>query len=189
MSSSLDLYNNEQHLLNRIKEGDEKAFELVFRSYYPHLVLFAQKYLNDRDLSESFVQDVFVNLWTKRGIWDIRSLKGFLIVSVRNKCNNELKHQKVVRDYEKSGDFENVSELPHYQDDLYLNTINDAIEQLPTQRKKIFRMSRMDGLKYREIAEKLNISPKTVEAQMGKALKFLRDKLQPLKQQLLSVFL
>nr|WP_321405441.1 RNA polymerase sigma-70 factor [uncultured Carboxylicivirga sp.] len=189
MGSSFNLDVNEQSLLLKIKEGDEKAFEWVFKSYYPHLVLFAQKYLHDRDLSESFVQDVFVNMWLKRDELNIRSLKGFLVVAVRNKCNNELKHQKVVRTYEKAGEDIQLEELPHYQDELYLNKINEVIEQLPAQRKRIFRMSRMDGLKYREIADKLNISPKTVEVQMGKALKFLREKLQPLKQQLLSIFL
>ncbi|MBS2097980.1 RNA polymerase sigma-70 factor [Carboxylicivirga linearis] len=189
MGTSYDLDVNEQSLLNSIKEGDEKAFEYLFKSYYPHLVLFAQKYLNDRDLSESLVQDVFVNMWMKREDMSIRSLKGFLVVAVRNKCNNELKHQKVVREFEKSNETTPIEELPHYNDEIYLNKINEVIDQLPAQRKRIFRMSRMDGLKYREIADKLNISPKTVEVQMGKSLKFLREKLQPLKRQLLGLFL
>ncbi len=189
MGASYDLDVNEQSLLNSIKKGDEKAFEVLFKSYYPHLVLFAQKYLNDRDLSESLVQDVFVNMWMKREDLTIRSLKGFLVVAVRNKCNNELKHQKVVREYENLNDRVEVEELPHYKDEAYLNKINEVIDLLPAQRKRIFRMSRMDGLKYREIADKLNISPKTVEVQMGKALKFLREKLQPLKRQLLGLFL
>jgi len=189
MSSLLNGNLDEQALLNRIRKGDEQAFEQIFKSYYPHLVLFAQKYLGDRDLSESLVQDVFVRMWEKRQELDIRSLKGFLVVTVRNKCNNELKHQKVVRDYERREDYHQVEELPDYNDEVYLNKINEVIELLPTERKRIFRMSRMEGLKYREIADKLNISPKTVEAQMGKALKFLREQLKPLKQQLLGMFL
>lgn len=189
MDASLNGYFNESSLLKKMQNGDEKAFEQIFKSYYPHLVLFAQKYLGDRDLSESLVQDVFVGMWEKRHSLDIKSLKGFLVVAVRNRCNNELKHQKVVRAYEKADGNSMQEEWPVYREDVYLNKINEAIDQLPLQRKRIFRMSRMDGLKYREIADKLNISPKTVEVQMGKALKFLREQLRPLKQQLLSMFL
>jgi RNA polymerase sigma-70 factor (ECF subfamily) len=145
--------------------------------------------LGDRDASESLVQDVFVNIWEKRKRIEIRSLKGFLVVTVRNRCTNELKHQKVVREFEKSDAVAQDMEWPKYNETIYLDRINQVIDELPTQRQRIFRMSRMDGLKYREIAEKLNISPKTVEVQMGKALKYLREKLQPLKQQLFSVFL
>ncbi len=189
MSSSLNGNSNEQALLLKVKKGDEHAFEQIFKSYYPHLVLFAQKYLGDRDSSESLVQEVFISMWEKRRELDIRSLKGFLVVSVRNRCTNELKHQKVVRDYEKADNISQQIEWPQYTETIYINRINQVIDELPAQRQRIFRMSRMDGLKYREIAEKLNISPKTVEAQMGKALKYLRDRLQPLKQQLLSIFL
>lgn len=189
MSLSPNENINEQNLLLQMKAGDEKAFEKIFTFFYPHLVLFAQKYLGDRDASESLVQDVFVNMWEKKSKLDIRSLKGFLVVSVRNRCTNELKHQKVVRDFEKASDGDQHVEWPQYQEAIYMNRINQVIDELPTQRKRIFRMSRMDGLKYKEIADKLNISPKTVEVQMGKALKYLREKLQPLKQQLLSIFL
>ncbi len=189
MHSIFNGYFDEDLLLNNIQKGDERAFEQLFKSYYPHLVLFAQKYLGDRDLSESLVQDVFVNMWEKRQYLEIRSLKGFLVVAVRNKCNNELKHQKVVREYSRVEDNRTLEEWPGYTEEVYLNKINEVIDQLPVQRRRIFRMSRMDGLKYREIADKLNISPKTVEVQMGKALKFLREKLQPLKRQLLNMFL
>jgi len=181
--------SDEQLLLQKVKEGDSKAFEVVFKHYYPHLVLFAQKYLGDRDLSESLVQDVFVKMWEKRVNLDIRSLQGFLVVTVRNQCHNELKHQKVVREHVKIEEHKEMFEMPVFQETIYLNRINQVIAQLPDQRRRIFRMSRMDGLKYREIADKLNISPKTVEAQMGHALKFLRENLKPLKEQLLSIFL
>ncbi|WP_430810211.1 MULTISPECIES: RNA polymerase sigma-70 factor [unclassified Carboxylicivirga] len=173
-------------LLSKIKEGDEQAFELVFKNYYAHLVLLAQKYLIDRDLSESVVQSVFVQMWEKRKKLDIRSLRGFLVVTVRNRCTNELKHRQVVRAFEKEQAHNNDAILMSFSENVYLQRINKVIDELPEQRQKIFKMSRMDGLKYREIAEKLNISPKTVEVQMGKALKYLREQLQPLKKQLLA---
>lgn len=179
---------DEQSILHKVKNGDTKAFEKIFRLYYPHLVLFAQQYIGDRDASESLVQDVFVNMWEHRADLEIRSLQGFLVVTVRNRCHNELKHKKVVREFEKAKERKENYELPVFRETVYLERINRVIAQLPEQRQKIFKMSRMEGLKYREIAEKLNISPKTVEAQMGKALKYLREHLKPLKEQLLGLF-
>lgn len=187
MNSTIDAQYNDKQFLSKIKAGDERAFELMFKHYYPHLVLFAQRYLNDRDSAESLVQDVFIKMWEKRSVLEIRSLKGFLVVTVRNQCHNELKHQAVVRAYEKE-DVAETEVWPEYRETHYLDRINKAISDLPKQRQIIFKMSRMDGLKYREIAEQLNISPKTVEAQMGKALKFLRDNLKPLKKQVLTMF-
>ncbi|MBK3519826.1 RNA polymerase sigma-70 factor [Carboxylicivirga marina] len=186
MAKQVEENNHDTLLLQKIKAGDEYAFELVFKNYYPHLVLLAQKYLGDKDLSESIVQSVFVKMWENRKTVEIRSLRGFLVVAVRNKCTNELKHRQVVREYEKVNDHKEEAVWMSFNENVYLQKINNVIEELPEQRKRIFKMSRMDGLKYREIAEKLNISPKTVEVQMGKALKYLREQLQPLKKQLLA---
>ncbi|MCU4177789.1 RNA polymerase sigma-70 factor [Carboxylicivirga sp. N1Y90] len=188
MSSTENTHIDDKQLLLKIKAGDERAFELLFKHYYPHLVIFAQRYLSDRANSESLVQDVFLKMWEKRSSLDIRSLKGYLVVTVRNQCHNELKHQAVVRAYEKVDNAE-TEVWPEYRETHYLDRINKVINELPKQRQIIFKMSRMDGLKYREIAEQLNISPKTVEAQMGKALKFLREHLQPIKKQILTMFL
>jgi RNA polymerase sigma-70 factor (ECF subfamily) len=171
--------------LKSLKEGNEKAFEEIFKNYYPHMVLFAMRFLHDKDLSESIVQEVFVRLWEKRKNGDIQSLKNYLVVSVRNRCHNELKRQGVVRDYEKKS-VQEVASWPVFKDKEYLERINQTIDSLPVQRKKIFKMSRLEGLKYKEIANQLGISPKTVEAQMGKALKYLREQLYPLKKQILS---
>ncbi|WP_289054593.1 RNA polymerase sigma-70 factor [Carboxylicivirga marina] len=186
MAKQVEENNHDTLLLQKIKAGDEYAFELVFKNYYPHLVLLAQKYLGDKDLSESIVQSVFVKMWENRKTVEIRSLRGFLVVAVRNKCTNELKHRQVVREYEKVNVHKEEAVWMSFNENVYLQKINNVIEELPEQRKRIFKMSRMDGLKYREIAEKLNISPKTVEVQMGKALKYLREQLQPLKKQLLA---
>ncbi|TRX66476.1 RNA polymerase sigma-70 factor [Carboxylicivirga sp. M1479] len=186
MAINSEAINNDEVLLKNIKAGDKNAFELVFNNYYAHLVLLAQKYLKDKDLSESIVQSVFVKMWENRKKVEIRSLRGFLVVAVRNRCTNELKHQQVVREFEKVHDDQNEAVWMTFNENVYLQHINKVIDELPEQRKKIFKMSRMDGLKYREIAAKLNISPKTVEVQMGKALKYLREQLQPLKKQLLA---
>ncbi len=172
-------------LLLRLRKGDELAFERIFKKYYAQMVLFALNYLHDKDRCESIVQDVFVKFWEKRFVLDISSLRGYLVVAVRNRCHNELKRQGVIRNYEKSVETD-VGEWPQYQGKENIERINKIIEELPPRRKKIFKMSRLEGLKYKEIAEKLAISPKTVEVQMGKALKYLREKLLPLKKQLLN---
>jgi len=178
----------DKELLLQLKKSDEHAFEIIFKRYYAPMVLFAVNYLHDKDRSESIVQDVFVKLWEKRFLLDINSLKGYLVVAVRNRCNNEIKRQGVIRGYAKTFNV-NPEEWPQFHDEEYIEKINRTIDELPPRRKMIFRMNRIEGLRYKEIAERLSISPKTVEVQMGKALKYLREKLLPLKKHLLSMML
>lgn len=185
MAFSSEQITDDKNILLRLRKGDELAFERIFKKYYAPMVLFALNYLHDKDRSESIVQDMFVKFWEKRFALDISSLRSYLVVAVRNRCNNELKRQGVIRNYEKSVE-PDVGEWPQYSDKESVEIINKIIEELPPRRKKIFKMSRLEGLKYKEIAEKLAISPKTVEVQMGKALKYLREKLLPLKKQLLN---
>jgi RNA polymerase sigma-70 factor, ECF subfamily len=165
----------------RMQKGDQFAFKQIFDTYYRHLVILAMRYVGDRDLSENIVQEVFVNLWEKREMLQIQSLQGYLVVSVRNRCQNELKHQKVVRAYETNAIpdvFQPVSEFP---DEIVMNKIISVIDMLPEKRQKIFKMNKLEGMKYKEIALVMQISPKTVEIQIGKALKFLRENLASLK--------
>ena len=180
-----DKLSDDDDLLLKLKTGDKKAFEEVFNRYYSSLVFFAVTFLNDKDLAESIVQAVFVKLWEKRTRLEIRSLKSYLMVSARNRCHNELKRQGVIRTFKKSNKTK-TEEWPQFREELYLKKIYSVIEELPPARQKILKMKLIDGLKYKEIAEKLSISPKTVEVQMGKALKYLREKLMPLKDQILN---
>lgn len=134
------------------------------------------------DQSEEVVQEVFLNYWDKRTTLAVTgSLKAYLYRSVRNACLNQLKHQKVRNSYvliqtgilkeEESRVSDNVVQMELQQ------KIDTSIEELPSERKKIFKLSREEGLKYKEIADQLGLSVKTVEAQMGKALKYLRENL------------
>lgn len=166
----------------RIQSGDEEAFKVVFDLYYRHLVLYAVRFVADRDMAENIVQNVFVKLWEKKASLDIESVKAYLIVSVRNQCHNELKHQKVVRNFEAQFVHEAYNDEPDLPDAEVMDRINRVIDELPEQRRKIFKMNRVDGMKYKEIADALCISPKTVEVQIGKALKTLRDSLFSLKE-------
>lgn len=161
--------------------------------YYAPLCLFAQKYLHDADESEEVVQAFFLKLWEDRSKIEITiSLKSYLFGAVRNRCLNFIKHQKIKQDYEtevvNSISAENYAANSFLEVDL-LKKIEESINALPPRRREIFILSREHGLKYREIAEKMNISVKTVEAQMGQALKDLRENLKVYKQLLISFFI
>lgn len=161
---------------------DEKSFEQLFRSQYAPLCGYARKYIDDPDQSEEVVQDVFVNLWHKRQSIEITStIESYLFRAVRNTCLNILKHFKV-REKHKEGITASYDNRSGDADNMVLeielmNQIEDLIAGLPPERQKVFKMSRFEGMKYKEIAEALGISVKTVEAQMGKALKYLRENL------------
>jgi RNA polymerase sigma-70 factor (ECF subfamily) len=171
----------ENNLFINIQQGDEKAFEKLFKLYYGYLCNFATKIIADDVAAEEIVQEFFVKFWERRADLSVESsLKNYLFRSVKNLCLNHIKHsniklqhaQKVIAESETSN-FNN----DYIEVDLAAD-IAKSIEELPEKRREIFRLSREEGLKYREIAEKLNISIKTVEAQMSLAIKSLRDKLK-----------
>lgn len=163
-------------------QGDEKAFEQLFKSLYKSLCSSANVFLNDPDEAEETVQNVFLALWEKREKMEINiSVKAYLHTAVRNAALNKLKHSKVKAGYAKEQEYlashaESPS-VPILRNEL--NTeIYKAIESLPEQCRLVFKLSRFEELKYKEIAEQLGISVKTVENQMGKALRVLREKLK-----------
>jgi len=172
----------EKDLFDKIKKGDEKAFEKLFHQYYGILCSFATKIIKDDVAAEEIVQDLFVKIWEKREQLFIEtSLKNYLFRSIRNLCLNFIQHNKtkirhaqiVLSEVES-----NLSDDSNYPEvDLFVK-IEESINSLPEKRQEIFRLSRQEGLKYYEIAQKLNISIKTVETQMSLAIKTLRDKLK-----------
>jgi RNA polymerase sigma-70 factor, ECF subfamily len=172
----------EKDVFDMIKKSDEKAFEILFHKYYGHLCLFATSIICDDVAAEEIVQDFFVKLWEKRELLLIEtSVKNYFFRSVKNLCLNFIQHNKTKLRYAQIviSDVENqFSDDNNYPEpDLSLK-IEESINSLPEKRREIFRMSRQDGLKYHEIAQKLNISIKTVETQMSLAIKTLREKLK-----------
>jgi RNA polymerase sigma-70 factor (ECF subfamily) len=158
-------------------------FEKFFREKYRGFCLFACKYVKDIEVAEEVVQDVMVKLWEKREQLDIKgSVLAYINISVKNSCLNFLKHKNIVLNFEKNETQRiswDTSETEEEMQDIELETaVLNAIAELPPQRQKIFSMSRVDGLKYHEIADKMGLSIKTIEAQMGSALKQLRVKLK-----------
>jgi RNA polymerase sigma-70 factor, ECF subfamily len=173
----------EEHILfKKIRAGDEKAFEALFRHYYPHLCLYATRILKNPSVAEEIVQELFVRLWEKRKETEIEtSVKNYLFRAAKNNCLNHIKHNQIKNEYSQKvlaeSNPEDTSEDIETQSELF-QKIEESIAALPEKRQEIFRLSRQEGLKYREIAEKMNISIKTVETQMGLAIKTLREKLR-----------
>jgi len=158
------------------------AFEAVFKLYYQELCRLAYSILKDRGPSEEIVQDVFLKVWDKRNKLEVKtSLKSYLYSSVRNSCFNYIKHLKIEREYADKQE-NNFYSFDATEDKVAGNelnhAINKALEELPEKRREVFELSRFEGMKYNEIAAHLNISVKTVEAQMGHALAFLRGRLR-----------
>lgn len=184
---------DDKELYLKLKLGDERAFQSLFRKYYPAMCHFARQFLNDRELAEETVQDMFVKVWEKRESLNIESsVKHYLFRSVRNHCLNQIQHEKIKKQYAnrilESAQHEISTEQYFLEVDL-IDRIEKSINSLPPKRKEIFRLSREQGLKYKEIAETLDISVKTVEAQMGQALKFLREELKDYSNYLMTLFL
>jgi len=174
----MQLPRSEKEMIRLIAKGDEHVFEELFRSWYARLSLFAFRFLSDRQEAENIVQMVFIRYWEKRKELKIESLNSYLTTAVRNSCLNELKRRPHF--YSVEDQFNLPEEENSAEEDELLGEVLKAVEEMPPRCREIFKMSRFDGFKYKEIAGKLGISQKTVEAQMGKALKTLREMFNPM---------
>ena len=173
----------DRELLARLQSGDEGAFDTVFRTWYPVLVRVAAAMLHDHDAAEEVAQDVMHELWRRAHAMDAGvPLRAWLLRSVRNRALNHVRHMGVRRDTQ--GDVEALYDEPVPSDAPMVaaelrEAVQRAVADLPPRCREVFELSRVDGLKYAEIAASLGISEKTVEAQMGKALRVLRARLAP----------
>lgn len=175
-----ELLLNWQH---QIASGDESAFNQLFRCFYIRLVDFAANILKARPPAEEIVNDVFVKLWQRRQyLPEVQKLKVFLYVAVKNGCYNYLRSNSL---WSVTVGIDQVASITTLQDpeaDMAFrelqHRLNSIIAALPEQCRQVFRMVREDGLKYKEVAEVLQISPRTVETQLFRAVKKIRQELE-----------
>ncbi len=174
---------SDTEIIRRIRQGDTGQFESLFRSSYVSMVRYAKRLVKDQDTAEEIVQDLFFRLWQdKEKIQIESSLNGYLFRAVHNRCLHWIDHVRVVERHIKDSSSGQEASMESPIDAIYFKELQSKIvriiEKLPDRCGRIFCMNRFEGLKYSEIAEKLSVSVKTVEADMGKALREFRKVLK-----------
>jgi RNA polymerase sigma-70 factor (ECF subfamily) len=174
---------NDLLVIGKIREGDVKAFENVFRSYYTPLRFYATGITGRMDIAEEIVQELFYVLWRDRKQLSIfRSLKSYLYGAVRNEALQYEQHKQVGERYIETVSKQEETDHSDPHDILEYNELNrlisNTLDKMPERRRKIFNMNRFEKKKYAEIASQLSISVKTVEAEMSKALHSLQARIE-----------
>lgn len=172
----------EKELIIRLKYGDERAFESIYWMYNPHVFHFISSLLYDKSLAEDLTQSVFLKIWEKHETIDPnQGFDAYLFTIARNLVYKETENRLLSECITQalSGQVSESDSLMEENIDAesLREYINNLIEQLPPSRKEIFKLSRQQHLSYKEIAERLSISEKTVETQLYRALCFLKQKL------------
>ncbi|MCT4587626.1 MAG: RNA polymerase sigma-70 factor [Carboxylicivirga sp.] len=180
---------SEKQIIEKLSRGDKIAFGMLFSTYHERLYLFAIHYLNNKETAEDIIQDVFGYVWEKHPeLINVNNLSSWLYTITKNHCLKKIKHFKMIQRHSDElkkrqmdivrGALENLDASPIIFEEI--KKIMDAtLESLPPQVRRIFEMSRFENKKNREISDQLGISIKTVEANMSKALKVLRRRLNP----------
>lgn len=173
-SNFLDTLDN--ILLSRIKKDDEDAFALLFRQYYVQLCRYAMLFVGEKYASEEIVMNLFTSIWENRDkLNNVKSLRPYLFRSIKNRCLNWFRD----RDDNIRLDDTLLGLLTYENSSLEIDELNkfveEAIMSLPDRCKDVFLMSKQENMKHKEIAKKMNISTKTVESQITKALRRIRE--------------
>ena len=174
-------------LIDQIRGGDREAFEVVFRAYYAKLTDYANGLVRSRDGAEDVVQEVFVALWTQRDrLSTPDNLVGYLYRAVRNRSLNQLRHRRMVAEWQTRQGAEERVDAPAADKETeraeIVAAVRQAVSTLSPRCREVFELSRDRGLTYPEIAASLGISIKTVETLMGRALKGVRERLASFRQ-------
>jgi len=173
---------SETILMQRIKEGEEYAFEIMFLKYREPLCRYVWKFVRSSAIAEEIVQDVFTDIWFgKENLNTNGHLRGFIFEVARNKALDQLKHQKIIEKHifetieiiSEKNITEQIS-IFNLEDDNISRVIKKSINDLPEKGRQVFELNRIEGLTYLEISEYLDISVKTVETHMRRAFQTLR---------------
>ena len=174
---------NDRDLLARLRHGDRDAFDAVFRAQYAGLVGAAERVVGERAVAEELAQDVMLELWRRRESLTVdESLRAYLLRAARNRALNHVRHERMkVRTAPRAaGETVTQPDAPANAAEAEMEAaLREAVAALPGRCREVFELSRGQGLRYVEIAAVLGISVKTVEAQMGKALRVLRERMAP----------
>ena len=190
-------YSDDKELQRSLKRGTISAFVYIYTTYFDALLNYADRLLNNMETARDVVQQVFYKVWEGRAVLSITlSVKAYLFKSVYYGSLNTLAHEKNVRKYEQEqlSDFyfSTIIQSPEAEIELWQSDIGralqDAIDSLPERCREVFLLSKVEGLKNREIAERLTISEKTVERHMSIALSKLRDELDGVLQMILFFY-
>lgn len=182
--------SNDTILIGQLRQGNKESFKWIYDHYYEQLCRFANHIIGDRGKAEEIVDDVMFDLWDRRKAIEIHELHAFLIGAVRNQCLKCLKslawrmqNRNSNITAQEDADFLNYltdkdsHPLAILLEHEFVDELNKAIERLPTDCRKVFKMSRYDNKKYSEIALELGISVDTVKYHMKKALRLLSSDL------------
>lgn len=186
--------NAELFIFQSMAGGDKQAFRYFFERYYEELCNLVNLYLHDPAVSEEIVQEIFIWFWEiKEQITINTSVKAYLLKSSRNKCLNYIRDQK--RKFAIHEEIRKHADPVHEMSDEFLDAvqlreiINHSVGRLPDRMREIFLLRNEQNYSYREIAEKLKITEKTVENQMGLALKKLREYLRPVYNKIFTLLI
>lgn len=175
----------DQELVALLKQDEQAAFSAIFERYADLMISFALRNLYDRDQAKDLVQDIFADLWIRRGVLEInKDFRSFLFSAVKNRIFDAYKHQKVVSRY--LDHFKEEYQVSDQSTDHLIRTkelealIEKEIAALPAKMRAVFELSRKEGLSRKEIAEELQLPEATVRTNMNRALKQLKERLGPL---------
>jgi RNA polymerase sigma-70 factor, ECF subfamily len=177
------MLQNEQLLIHKVKKGDSEAFEILFRDYHQRVFHFIFHFTKNTAETENLVQEVFINIWEMRSqlIEDIpiiklcyKIAKQKALNSIRKNLNEQVYKNYILKDFE---ELEHTTEKTVHFDEL-TDFIRKCIQEIPDRRREIFLYSIDEGLSYKEIAQKLNISENTVDTQIRNALNYIREKIK-----------
>ena len=181
---------SDDYLLQQIRNGQYEAMELFFNRYYASLCRFGMSYESNSCLVEEKVADIFIQLWTNRNILDkIKNPKSYIYVVVKNSLKTARKSQQFCQQIDETKTINSMFSpsreqeiIENEQKEMNTNLIREILDIIPKKSRQAFELSRIDGLKYKEIAEILNVTPKTVENHIAIALKFISRTLESYKK-------
>jgi RNA polymerase sigma-70 factor (family 1) len=177
--------SSDSTLVTRIRAGDEAAFEQLFRRYYNPLCVFGTRYVRAPDLAEELVESVFARIWEQRLGWEVRgSLTAYLYAAVRHRALDHRRHEAIQGRMRERTPVPGMGQARHGPEQVceaneLEAAVRAAVERLPERCRLVFTLRWQHQLSYAEIAETLGIATKTVETQMNRALKALREQLRP----------